>query len=163
MKTELAKLEAETDDRLNRKEATRPENLQDTGPEGNPRVVHQISDSINDDSRSSRMRPAAIEEDSSNQVPKSSSSRYAGLSSLIMDIEHLRALISVLENQFGPLKQKMDQLFSNSKAGFNFLWCLFPVGSEITFPDPNSGLPCAGKVHSLLLGVSEFKDSEYHL
>jgi len=115
--------------------------------------IDQISDSTNRTSHTSQSPSSAIEKCSNNQLPNSLPLHFAGLSSLVMDIEHLQALISVLEIEFGPVKQKMDQLFSNKKTGFDFLWCLFPIGSEIIFQDPNSGLPCAGTVHSLLFSV----------
>lgn len=59
---------------------------------------------------------------------------------------HLQALIAYLEKQFALSEEEMDRLLPKNKIRHHLLWCLFPLGSEIIFKDPASGVTCAGKV-----------------
>ena len=60
--------------------------------------------------------------------------------------EYLQALITYLEERFGLEKQELERLLPENKIRHHLLWCLFPLGSEIIFKDPTSGVTCAGKV-----------------
>lgn len=59
---------------------------------------------------------------------------------------HLRELLSFLDAELQPVQQKMDTLLLKDHITFDLLWRLFPESSDVTFPDPQSGLTCAGKV-----------------
>jgi hypothetical protein len=65
------------------------------------------------------------------------------------DIRHLEALIEYLEGDFGYIKLRTDDLLLKNKVAYHFLWCLFPIGSEVVFQDPHSGVNCAGRVYIL--------------
>lgn len=69
------------------------------------------------------------------------------------DSEHitqLEALLTCLQQDFGNMKQRVCQLFQNNKTVYDLLWWLFPIGTEIVFKDPNSGVNCAGRVSVFL-------------
>lgn len=59
---------------------------------------------------------------------------------------HLEKLVHFLDKEFQPIKQKMADLLKNNDINFSLLWCLFKLGSDITFKDTESGLICAGEV-----------------
>jgi hypothetical protein len=63
-----------------------------------------------------------------------------------LDILHLEALIECLQEDFGDIKYSTNELFRQNKTAYDLLWCLFPIGSEIIFKDPSSGVNCAGRV-----------------
>lgn len=65
---------------------------------------------------------------------------------LDLEVQHLRALLDFLEEEFESVKQKAQALLLTGHVTFELLWYLLPEGSDITFPDVNSGLTCAGKV-----------------
>jgi len=68
-----------------------------------------------------------------------------------VDIEHLEALIGCLQEDFGDIKRRTYELFHKNKTAYDLLWCLFPIGSEVVFKDPNSGVNCAGRVYTFFL------------
>jgi hypothetical protein len=63
-----------------------------------------------------------------------------------LQVLHLRELLSFIDEELQPVQQKMDALLSKDHITFDLLWRLFPEGSDVTFPDPRSGLTSAGKV-----------------
>lgn len=65
---------------------------------------------------------------------------------LQLEIEHLRALVTFLENEFRAAKAKLETLLSSNSITFDLLWLLFADLREVTFVDIPSGLRCAGKV-----------------
>ena len=62
------------------------------------------------------------------------------------EIEELKALISVLEEEYGPMVNKLDSLLVTKKISYDILWMLFHAGSEVIYKDIHAGLKCAGKV-----------------
>lgn len=67
------------------------------------------------------------------------------------DTEQLEALIGCLQEDFGDIKRRTYELFRKNKTAYDLLWCLFPIGSEVVFKDPSSGVNCAGKVRTFSL------------
>ena len=65
---------------------------------------------------------------------------------LRLQILHLEKLLKFLEIEFQPTRQKLNDLLANNDIKFNLLWCLFRLGSVITFKDHESGLLMAGEV-----------------
>jgi len=65
---------------------------------------------------------------------------------LELEIQHLQALLTVVEEEYEPTKETFDRLFLNNKVSFDSLWSIFPEGCEVSFPDADTGSPCAGKV-----------------
>jgi hypothetical protein len=63
-----------------------------------------------------------------------------------LQVAHLRELLSFIDAEIQPVQQKMEALLLKDHITFDLLWRLFPEGSDVTFPDPRSGLTCAGKV-----------------
>jgi hypothetical protein len=65
-------------------------------------------------------------------------------------ILHLEKLLRFLEAEFAPTRQKLIDLLVNGDIKFGLLWCLFRLGSVISFKDYESGLVMAGEVsHSI--------------
>ena len=62
---------------------------------------------------------------------------------------HLEKLLKFLEKEFAPTRQKLNNLLLSNDMKFSLLWCLFRLGSVITFKDYESGLNMAGEVRSL--------------
>ena len=62
-------------------------------------------------------------------------------------VQHLEKLLNFLESEFGPIRQKLNDLLENNDIKFSLLWCLFRLGSVITFRDYESGLNMAGEVY----------------
>ena len=67
------------------------------------------------------------------------------------DIEPLESLIQCLQEDFGDIKCRTYELFRNKKTAYDLLWCLFPIGSEVIFKDPSSGVNCGGRVSNFFL------------
>jgi len=67
---------------------------------------------------------------------------------LRVQVLHLEKLMKFLESEFGPTRQKLNDLLENNDMKFSLLWCLFRLGSVITFKDYESGLNMAGEVHT---------------
>ena len=65
---------------------------------------------------------------------------------LRLQVQHLEKLLKFLESEFGPTRQKLNDLLENNDMKFSLLWCLFRLGSVITFKDYESGLTMAGEV-----------------
>lgn len=63
---------------------------------------------------------------------------------------HLQKLLNFLEKEFAPTRQKLSDLLATNDMKFSLLWCLFRLGSVITFKDYESGLNMAGEVYSFL-------------
>ena len=70
---------------------------------------------------------------------------------LRLQVEHLEKLLRFLNSDFAATRQKLLDLLANSEIKFNLLWCLFRLGSVITFKDYESGLTMAGEVPLPLL------------
>lgn len=71
---------------------------------------------------------------------------------LELEIRHLQALLTVVEEEYEPTKGTFDRQFLNNKVSFDGLWSIFPEGCEVSFTDGDTGSPCAGKVfHDLYL------------
>ena len=66
--------------------------------------------------------------------------------SLSQQVLHLQKLVDFLHDEFGPTRQKLNDLLENNDIKFGLLWCLFRLGSVITFKDHESGLNMAGEV-----------------
>ena len=66
---------------------------------------------------------------------------------LRVQVQHLEKLLRFLESEFGPIRQKLNDLLENNDMKFSLLWCLFRLGSVITFKDYESGLNMAGEVY----------------
>lgn len=67
---------------------------------------------------------------------------------LRLQTEHLQKLLNFLDKEFSPLRRKLNDLLQGNDIQFNLLWCLFRLGSVITFKDHESGLNMAGEVIS---------------
>ena len=65
---------------------------------------------------------------------------------LRIEILHTQSLLNFLQDQFGPVKEKLAALTMKSEVTYDLLWLLFPRGSEVSFKETHSGLLCAGKV-----------------
>jgi hypothetical protein len=65
---------------------------------------------------------------------------------LRLQIVHLEKLLKFLEKEFAPTRQKLNDLLASNDMKFSLLWCLFCLGSVITFKDYESGLNMAGEV-----------------
>jgi hypothetical protein len=63
-----------------------------------------------------------------------------------IQVQHLEKLVKFLESEFGPTRKKLNDLLENNDMKFSLLWCLFRLGSVITFKDYESGLNMAGEV-----------------
>jgi len=63
---------------------------------------------------------------------------------------HLQKLLNFLEKEFAPTRQRLNDLLASNDMKFSLLWCLFRLGSVITFKDYDSGLNMAGEVYSFL-------------
>ena len=74
---------------------------------------------------------------------------------LRLQSQHLQKLLNFLENEFAPTRQKLNDLLENNDMKFGLLWCLFRLGSEVTFKDYESGLTMAGEVFPRMCGVNE--------
>lgn len=61
---------------------------------------------------------------------------------------HVGDFLLFLEEEFAPHKLKFQTLVNQSNIRFEYLWRLFPVGSDITFHHTETGLICAGKVNT---------------
>jgi len=61
---------------------------------------------------------------------------------------HLEKLIRFLSNEFAPTRQKLNDLLVSGDIKFGLLWCLFRLGSVISFKDYESGLVMAGEITS---------------
>lgn len=59
---------------------------------------------------------------------------------------HLQKLLNFLDSEFSPTRQKLNDLLENNDMKFDLLWCLFRLGSVITFKDYESSLTMAGEV-----------------
>ena len=59
---------------------------------------------------------------------------------------HLQKLINFLKKEFEPVRNKVNDLLSSGDIQFSLLWCLFRLGSVISFKDHESGLVMAGEV-----------------
>lgn len=68
---------------------------------------------------------------------------------LRLQILHLEKLLKFLEQEFAPTRQKLKDLLAGNDMKFSLLWCLFRLGSVITFKDYESGLNMAGEVFSI--------------
>ena len=69
---------------------------------------------------------------------------------LRLQTQHLQKLLNFLETEFAPTRQKLHDLLENNDMKFGLLWCLFRLGSVITFKDHEAGLTMAGEVYPLL-------------
>ena len=67
-------------------------------------------------------------------------------SEVALEILHLRELSTFLAEEYESASKKMEFLLRKKSVTFDLLWHLFPAGTEITFKDYGSELPCAGKV-----------------
>ena len=79
-------------------------------------------------------------EDSNSLVPT--------VESLSQQVLHLQKLLDFLNEEFGPTRQKLNDLLESNDMKFGLLWCLFRLGSVITFKDHESGLSMAGEVRT---------------
>jgi len=61
---------------------------------------------------------------------------------------HLSKLVKFLETEYDPVRQKLNELLAHNDIKFNLLWCLFRLGSVITFKDHESGIVMAGEITS---------------
>lgn len=61
---------------------------------------------------------------------------------------HLSKLLNFLETEYSPVRQKLNELLVHNDIKFNLLWCLFRLGSVITFKDHESGIVMAGEITS---------------
>lgn len=70
---------------------------------------------------------------------------------LRLETLHLQKLVNFLESEFSPIRKKLNDLLENNDMKFDLLWCLFRLGSVVTFKDHESSLTMAGEVppHSL--------------
>jgi hypothetical protein len=68
--------------------------------------------------------------------------------SLRLQTLHLEKLLNFLQKDFAATRQKLSDLLVNNEIKFTLLWCLFRLGSVITFKDYESGLTMAGEVFS---------------
>jgi hypothetical protein len=94
---------------------------------------------------------------SQNSISALSSSDYAAASNVKrptpptnsavhLEVLHLRALRTFLEEEFQELKEKAHHLLLNNTITFDLLWLLYPEGSEVTCRDSTSGQSWAFKV-----------------
>jgi hypothetical protein len=68
--------------------------------------------------------------------------------SLRLQTLHLSKLITFLAREFAPTRQKLKELLSSGDIKFSLLWCLFRLGSVISYKDYESGLTMAGEITS---------------
>ena len=68
--------------------------------------------------------------------------------SLRLQTLHLSKLITFLAREFAPTSQKLKELLSSGDIKFSLLWCLFRLGSVISYKDYESGLTMAGEITS---------------
>jgi len=68
---------------------------------------------------------------------------------LRVEVLHLQKLLSFLDTEFAPTKQKFEELLSGKSITYDLLWCLFRLDNVISFKDPESGLTMAGQVNRL--------------
>jgi len=66
---------------------------------------------------------------------------------LRLQTQHLQKLLNFLETEFAPTRQKLHDLLENNDMKFGLLWCLFRLGSVVTFKDHEAGLTMAGEVY----------------
>ena len=69
------------------------------------------------------------------------------------DVQHLEALLSFLEIEFAPLKEKSESLRHENVVTFDILWLFFHEGSEVIYKDVHAGLKSVGKVFRQCLNV----------
>jgi len=94
--------------------------------------------SASSDSGPAKEEPEGTTEDPDSLVPT--------VQSLSQQVLHLQKLVDFLHDEFGPTRQKLNDLLENNDIKFGLLWCLFRLGSVITFKDHESGLNMAGEV-----------------
>jgi hypothetical protein len=70
------------------------------------------------------------------------------LDSLRLQVLHLQKLMDFLQEEFGPTRKKLNDLLKSHDMKFGLLWCLFRLGSVITFKDYESGFTMAGEVRT---------------
>jgi|SRR5277367_2000634 len=63
-----------------------------------------------------------------------------------MEILHLHYLISFLQTELQPIKEKFEALANNDTISYDLLWLLFPEGSDIIFKDWQTNIKGASKV-----------------
>jgi len=78
--------------------------------------------------------------------PTDSTSLELTADALRLQTQHLQKLLNFLETEFAPTRQKLKDLLENNDMKFGLLWCLFRLGSVVTFKDHESSLIMAGEV-----------------
>lgn len=96
----------------------------------------------------------------SQPLPKEPPSEPLTSAFLNLQILHLQKLLNYLDTEFAPTKQKMIELLANNDIKFSLLWCLFRLGSVITFKDYQTGLTMAGEV-SPIPTLTQITSAEY--
>lgn len=81
---------------------------------------------------------------------------------LRLRMEHLDKLLKFLETEFAPTRQKLTDLLVNGDIKFGLLWCLFRLGSVISFRDYESGLLMAGEVFNSSSNVNTDHERRLH-
>jgi hypothetical protein len=108
---------------------------------------------VNGDSSSTSSDTTAVNTPASPPTPIPSSEPepadptiHLNSSALKLQVLHLEKLLTYLDTEFAPTKQKLADLLANNDIKFNLLWCLYRLGDVITFKDRESGLTMAGEV-----------------
>ena len=73
------------------------------------------------------------------------------------DIAHLKALITFLEEEFMPMKKKLDTLLEGNTVTYDILWLLYHEGCEVIYSDVHAGVKSAGKVFLQSLALSDVR------
>lgn len=75
------------------------------------------------------------------------------------EVQQLRALIRILEEDFESIKETARALWKKKQVTFDLLWYFFQEGSHVTFVEGRSGLTCAGKVRRRTIPCADYRSS----
>lgn len=147
----------------------KPETTKDRIVNGEPKHNLLNGDSIDNDSTAVNTpgsstplhRPPSAPE-TTTEKKDIDDSVIPSVESLRLQVLHLQKLLDFLREEFGPTRQKLHDLLENHEMKFGLLWCLFRLGSVITFKDNESGLNMAGEVPNPL-SFSEPPDLKWHI
>jgi hypothetical protein len=168
-KEEADKVEA---DKTTAAADTKDEAKPDDAPSSNGNVESGTSSlqatSVNTDSLDSDttavntplVSPTPVPGTQFSSLPKETPSEPLTSAFLNLQILHLQKLLAYLDTEFAPTKQKMLDLLANNDIKFSLLWCLFRLGSVITFKDYQTGLTMAGEVHPIP-ALTQITSAEY--
>ena len=88
-----------------------------------------------------------IDNDKRNNLNKTQiDSSHSARNGLEKRVLHLQKLLDYLEQEFSESRQKLADLSLDHDISFGLLWCVFGLGTAVTFKDIESGLICAGEV-----------------